>query len=304
MDIDDIRLALDVAARGGFAKTARALDRDPSSVSRAVAALETRLGVRLFQRTTRRMSTTEAGARYLDRARAAIEELDIAAEEAAASGPPSGTLRLTASVAFAQRCLVPLLGAFRADYPDLAIDLLMTDTRLDMVADRVDLAIRLAPALEEDAVAAKLMDTRYRVVAGPDYLATHGVPKAPADLADRDCPRFSLPGYRNQWRFRTAKGRVDTVPVGGGLVISNALALRQAALNGLGPTLLADWLIDADVAAGRLIDLFPDLDVTATEFDTAAWFVYPSRAFLPTKTRVAIDFLRTHIATPNPRTIR
>lgn len=304
MNIDDIRLALDVAARGGFAETARALDRDPSSVSRAIAALEARLGARLFQRTTRRLSVTEAGVRYLERAQAALEELDRAQEDATADGAPTGTLRLTASVAFAQTRLVPLLSAFRAAFPDLAVDLLMTDARVDLVADRIDLAIRLAPALDEDAIVSKLMDTRYRVVANPGYLAKHGSPMAPADLVTRDCPRFALPGYRSHWRFRDATGRVETVPVGGGVMISNALALRQAALDGLGPTLLADWLIDADVASGSLIDLFPAFHVTATEFDTAAWIVYPSRAFLPAKTRAAIDFLRAHIASSNPRSLK
>jgi DNA-binding transcriptional LysR family regulator len=106
---------------------------------------------------------------------------------------------------------------------------------------------------------------------------------------------FALPEFRRSWLFRDTKGIVDEVPVRGDMVISNALALRDCAIAGLGPALLADWLIDEDIAAGRLVHLFPDYQAAATTFETAAFMLYPSRAFLPNKVRVTIDFLRRHL---------
>lgn len=298
MDTELIAIALDVARRGSFAAAARDRLVDPSSISRSVAALEQRLGLRLFQRSTRRLTLTEEGAAYLARAEAALEELARAGEDArAARAAPTGVLRLTASVAFGQTLITPLLPRFRAEAPDLGLELLLTDAVVDLVGERVDLAIRLAPSVGGELVAARLFGTRYRVCAAPAYLAAAGRPAEPRALADCPCIRFALPGFRTRWLFRRAgaggaAAETISVPVGGPLVIANALALREAALQGHGPALLSDWLIRDDLAAGRLVDLFPDHDVTATEFETAAWAVYPSRSFLPHKVRFAIDLLR------------
>ena len=140
-------------------------------------------------------------------------------------------------------------------------------------------------------IGVKLMPTRYRVVASPGYVAAMGAPAKPSDLIGRPCLLLSLTGFRSRWVFRKA-GQSEDVAISGQFVISNPLALQVAALAGLGPTLLADWLIEKDLEEGRLVDLFPAHDVTATTFDTAAWLLYPSRAYLPRKTRSVIDFLR------------
>ncbi|MCU0761310.1 MAG: LysR family transcriptional regulator [Steroidobacteraceae bacterium] len=297
MDLKTLDVFLDVARAGSFAAVAHARDLDPSSVSRAIADLETDLGVRLFQRSTRRLALTEAGDVFLGRVEPLAEELRRARDAAVqVSGAPRGRLRLTASVTFGQRCLLPRLPEFRRRYPDLALECLFTDANLDLVADRIDLAVRLAPAIEGDLVASKLMDTRYRVVAAPAYLDRSPPLERPADLQAHRCLRFTLGAYRTRWLFRDAQGAIETVPVDGDLTLSPAGALREAALLGLGPALLPDWLIDEDLAGGRLRQLFPGWAATATTFDTAAWAVYPSRAFLPQKVRVAIDFLRESLA--------
>ena len=296
MEMRSLQVFVDVARRGSFAAAARARGLDPSSVSRTIVALEREVGIRLFQRTTRRLALTEAGAGYFRRIEALLDELDRAREEAqAVSAAPSGTLRLTASVAFGQVCLVPLLDRFREAFPGLALELLMTDANLDLVAERIDLAVRLAPDIGVDLVCAKLADTRYRVCASPGYLASAPPLEAPSALSWHACLRFMLPEFRSRWLFRDKAGEVEEVPVTGALLISNALALREAALAGLGPSLLPTWLIGSELASGRLVDLFPDYEVTATSFETAAWLLYPSRAFLPNKVRVAIDFLRQHL---------
>lgn len=297
MDIDSIQLVIEVVRQASFAGAARQRDVDPSSVSRMIAAVEEELGFRIFQRTTRSMSLTEAGERYVRRAELALQELDAAAEEATALGTvPRGRLRLTASVAFGNRCLVPLLPKFRTEFPELQLELILTDSNLDLVSDGIDLAIRLGPGVSGDLVGAKLFDTRYRVCASPAYLRGISRPKRPADLSGMPCLLFTFPGFRSRWLFRNQRGDISEVAVHGDLLLSNALGLRDCARAGLGPALLPDWLIDEDLAGKRLVDLFPDWQVTATTFDTAAYVLYPNRAFLPVKVRRTIDFLRRHLA--------
>lgn len=293
MELTTLQLFCDVAQAGSFAGAARLRDLDPSSVSRAIAGLEAELRIRLFQRSTRRLSLTEAGAVYLAHAEAVVDELEQARDRArAVSRGPTGTLRLTTSVAFGTLRLVPLIERFRAAFPDLRLELLLTDSKLDLVADRIDLAIRLAPHPGGDLIGAKLLDTRYRLCASPGYLAAAGGLALPSELCDRRVLLLGLPDHRTGWLFRDRAGQVEELPVGGDIVISSVLALREAALAGLGPALLADWMVDADIAADRLVRLLPDYEVTATSFETAAWLLYPSRAFLPDKVRLTIDFLR------------
>jgi DNA-binding transcriptional LysR family regulator len=293
MEIDQLRLFVEVARRGNFAAVARDRAIDPSSVSRVIAALETELGVRLFQRTTRRVALTEAGDLYLNRVEPLLNDMEHARDEIrAASAGPVGTLRLTASVAFGRQCVVPLLPRFRAQFPRLKLELLLSDTNLDLVGERVDLAVRLGPSFDSSLVGVKLCDTRYRVCASADYLTTCKPLRRPQDLAAHRCLLLTLPEFRTRWLFRNQTGNVTPVAVDGDLIVSNPLAVRDCALAGMGPCLLADWLIDEDVAAGRLVDLFSKYRVTATDFQTSAWLLYPSRTYLPNKVRATIDFLK------------
>lgn len=292
-----LRTVVLVAQQGSFAAAARVLNLDPSSVSRVIANAEAALGLRLFQRTTRSLRITEEGEIYLRRIVPLLEEFDHAREEASqAVGQPTGTLKMTASVAFAHECIVPHLGAFHDQYPDVAVELIPADANVDILANGIDLAIRLASAPKGDLISTRLRRTRYLVCAAPDYLARKGPIAHPQDLSDHACLRFALPEFRSRWRFRQGDAPVFDVAVSGWAVIANALALRQAAIDGLGPVLLADWLVRNDLAQGRLVELFPDFDCTATDFDTGAWALYPSRSYLPRKVRVMIDFLRGRLA--------
>lgn len=296
MDIDALRIVIEVARRGSFAAVARDRDQDPSSISRIVAAVEEEIGLRLFQRTTRRMALTEVGDLYLKRVEGLVEELDQARDAALAiHRGPMGTLRLTTSVAFGCTCLVPILPRFRQRYPDLKLELLLTDAALDLVAERIDLAIRLGPRIKADLVRVKLFDTRYRVCASPEYLDRVDPPQAPGDLQQHRCLVFDLPEFRSRWRFQALNGEITEVPIEGDVVISNGLAIRACAVAGMGPALLAHWLIDGDLGAGRLVDLFPHHQVTATDFQTAAWILYPSRTFLPNKVQIMMDFLEQNL---------
>ncbi|KPF66509.1 LysR family transcriptional regulator [beta proteobacterium AAP99] len=294
MDLPSLKTFVAVMRRGSFATVAREQDVHPSIVSRTIAALEDELGFRLFQRTTRKLSPTEAGSLYFMRVAPLVDELERARSEAQdITAEPAGVLRVTASQAFGSAWLAPRLTALRARYPQLALELVLSDSVLDMVAERIDLAIRLGPRPEVGGVATLLMPTHYRVCASPAYLKRHPAPKAPQDLEAHECVVMPLPGFRTRWHFRQAAGQAVTeVSVNGPVVISSPVGLHSSALAGLGPVMLPSWLVGEDLRAGRLIDLFPDWDVSAGNFDTGAWLMYPSRTYLPLKVRAFIDFLK------------
>lgn len=294
---EDISLAAlkcfaDVASGGSFAAVARKRLIDPSIVSRTIAGLERELGFRLFDRTTRRLSLTEAGTIYLERSLILVAELDAAREEASdALTQPSGLIRITASTAFGVHWLTPRLHRFMADFPDISVEAVLTDAVVDIAAERIDLALRLAVRPSGDLIATRLMDTRYRVVASPAYLDGAGSLDDPSDLAGRRCLLLTLPGYRSMWSFRRGEG-IQQVAVEGRLAISSPAAIRSAALAGMGPALLADWMVDADLRSGALVDLLPQWEATAADFDTAAWILFPSNAYVSRKVRAMVDYLK------------
>ncbi|MCA1992858.1 MAG: hypothetical protein LDL41_12610, partial [Coleofasciculus sp. S288] len=250
-------------------------------------------GIRLLQRTTRQLSPTEAGMAYFERIQPLVEEMQQAIDIAAdMSGQPKGTLRVTASVSFGLKCIVPLLSDFGTMYPDLAVDLLLTDANVDLFAERIDVAVRLGLLADSTLIAQQLIRTRYSVCASPQYLNRCGRLERPSDIENHNCLLFPLAGFRSRWIFRDGNGDESKIPVWGRTIISNAIALQQCAIAGMGLALLPHWLIDEDLHAGTLINVFPDFDVTATDFSTAAWLIYPSRAYVPLKVRVFIDFLK------------
>lgn len=296
MNIADIELLAQVAETGSFAAVARLRDADPSWVSRHVARIERALGLRVFQRSTRSLTLTEAGASFLNRAQSIPAEFEDARQAAlGASRTVSGTLRLTASHGFTQMRIVPLMAPLKTAFPQLRINLVASDANLDLHAEGIDLAVRFGAEVHGDYVTSRLFDVHYRVVASPDWDRRSSI-QAPGDLAGIDCLAFALPGYRSTWRFLDPEGAALDVPIQAGIEASSALVLRQMALEGLGPSLLAEWCVADDLAAGRLVDLFPDYRVTATGFQSAAWLVYPSRAYLPAKTRVAADFFKSRLS--------
>jgi len=293
MDTTTLQIFVEVVRRGSFAAVARDRDLDPSAVSRSIRTIEDQLGVRLFQRTTRRLSLTEAGKLYFDRIAPLAEELDQAGLVASdVSKRPSGTLRVTTSVSFGQKCIVTLLPRFVEHCPDLTIDLLLSDSVIDIVAEGFDVAIRLGGLVDSTLVATRLVKTRYFVCASPGYLQSHSPLVKPGDLRDHNCLLFPMSGFRSRWIFRDRKGKTTEVPVKGRMVVSAAVALGQLAVAGMGPVLLPHWVVADDLKNGTLIDAFPEYEVTATDFETAVWFVQPSRTYVPLKVLVFRNFLR------------
>ncbi len=293
MDLSVLQTFVEVMRHGSFAAVARDRNIDPSAVSRSIAGLEKELGVRLFQRTTRQLSPTEEGAAYFERIAPLVEEIEQANDVAAdLSGQPRGELRVTASVAYGMKRIVPLMPRFADAYPDLTIDLLLTDAVVDLVTERVDLAVRLGILPDSTLIAQRLVTVHYRVCASPAYLKAYGSPTEPGDIVHHNCLRFPLPGFRTRWIFRDGDGVITEAPVQGRTLISNALALQACAINGMGLVLLPNWLVDDEIQTGRLIHVLPEYEVAANDFDSAVWLVYPSRAYVPLKVRHFIDYLK------------
>lgn len=297
MNLKSFKLLRETARLGSFASVARQQATDPSNVSRAIAQLEQELGVRLFQRSTRKLSLTEAGGRLLQRIEPLLLEFDQAIDEAQELKlSPKGIVRITASVSFGQVCILPYLSELNAMYPDLKLELQLTDSVVDIVASGIDLAFRLAPPGNVDLVGTRLFSTRYRVCASPEYLEQCPPIQTPSDLSNHTCLVFTLPQYQSDWKFRNHQHQLQQVEIHSNLSISSALALRECATQGLGPALLPNWLVDKDIENKKLFRVLPEYECTATSFDTWVWLLYPSRHYLPHKTRVVIDFFKQKLS--------
>lgn len=296
MQITALNTFADVMKLGSFANAARYRDVDPSSVSRTISNLEEELGFRLFQRNRRKLAPTEAGQSYYEQIRNLIEDLDHAKQKARdLATQPQGLLRVTACTSMGQRVIAPLLSKFMDRYPALSLELILTDSQVDLVADQIDLGIRFGPKPEAEISATALAPRKFQVCASPSYIQRTGGLMHPNDLTERECVLFPLPGYRTHWLFRDTEGDAFEVPVDGRLLVSHGLTMTQCALAGLGPTLLPDWLCKPELAAGELVDLFPDFECAAKQFDTAAWMVHPSRRYVPHKVEAFMQFLSEEI---------
>ncbi len=293
MDLNYLQIFVDVVRRGSFAAVARDHDLAPSSVSRAVAALEDEMGVRLLQRTTRQMQPTEAGHLYFQRIEPVIDELQQAQLMASdISENPVGRLRITTSTTFGNMAIMPLISEFMCRYPGLSLDVEMTEANLDLLAEGIDVAVRLGSLADSSLVATRLHDMNFVVCASPAYLKKYGTPQKPQDLAQHNCLIFPMRGYNNQWGFRNKQGEIIMANISGNISVSNALALKQCAMQDMGISLLTQWTVWQELQEGSLVKLFPDYSVTANDFDNAIWLVYPSQGYLPVKVRVFIDFLK------------
>ncbi|MCA7951429.1 LysR family transcriptional regulator [Burkholderia seminalis] len=261
--ISALRAFVEVAEAGGFSSAGRRLSLAASSVVRAVDALEASLGTVLLNRTTRQVTLSDAGAVYYARARRVLEELAEADALVADRGDtPSGPLRVSVPVAYGLRRIAPHIAAFVAAHPKLDVDLQLTDERVDLVANRIDVAIRLGDAAPSaDVVARPLGTFRRYVVASRAYLEAHGTPSTPGELVDHACLRFHFGVDQQTWTFADAQ-RKTRVIVTGRLKSNHSEVLREAVLDGAGIALLPDWLIGADVESGRLCRLFDRYDVT------------------------------------------
>lgn len=295
MNFEALEILADIVRVGSLSAVARERRLTPSTISRLIAGLESELGTRLLQRTTRRVTPTEAALTLLEHAQPHLDGLRNAQDAVldATSGEPRGLLRVTASTSFGVFRLSPLTAEFCRRYPDIRLEMFLSDAIVDIVAQRFDLAIRHGGLPDSSLIAQRLIRTRYFVCASPAYLAQHGQPREPAELSRHRCLIFPTPSA--VWRFKHRKGRIEQIPIAASVVVNSALVLRECALDAGGLVLLADWLITDDLRAGRLIDVFPHLKASPTHFDTTISAVYPSRAHLPRKVSAFIEFLKQQL---------
>lgn len=284
--LTSMRAFVRVVDLSGFAAAARSLGMSPAMVTKHVAHLERRLRVSLLTRTTRRVSPTEAGARYHARCvevLRAVDEADgVAGRQAEA---PSGTLRVTAPSELGDRHVAPLVAPLLASWPELSIDLRFTNRVIDLVEEGIDVAIRVAPRLDTALAGRQLATSRMLPVASPDYLRRHGTPKRPQDLRRHVALRFALGSYRS-WPFVRGGVTVAVEPEVRLESISSE-ALRRAACDGAGIALLPTFVAGDDLAAGTLVPLLTDWHAGVLGVHA----VYPQRRYHPARLRVFIDAL-------------
>ncbi len=234
------------------------------------------------------MSLTEEGRTFYQRCTpilAAIDEAERAVTEL--HGVPRGLLKVNASTAFGQYHIEPLIPDFLARYPDLRIQLTLSESIVNLVEEEVDVAIRIAQLPDSSLIARKLGSARRMVVASPAYLERHGVPRTPGDLKDHNCLRLSTATHFNQWEFKGPDGP-RRIEVGGNFEVNNATGLHNAALVGLGLIRAADFYIGADVQSGRLVPVLADYE---THTETNIYAVYPHNRHLSPKVRAFVDML-------------
>ena len=276
-----------VVAAGSLSAAARDLGVSTAGVSRKLAALEARLGVRLLNRTTRKLALTDEGANYHEactRILAEIEEADAAA--AARTVEPEGALKVALPASFGHLHIAPLVPRFAERYPKVRLALSLSDRTVNLVEEGFDLAIRIGE-LEDSALAARKLAPNRRVVcASPAYLKKHGTPRRPEELLQHNC--LPTQDFQMNWEYRDPAGKRGMVRVSGRYACDNWEVLREWALAGLGVALKSTWDVRRHLEDGSLVALLPGFDF-ATE--VAIYAVYPHRRYLPAKTRVFIDFL-------------
>ncbi|AUX38853.1 LysR family transcriptional regulator [Sorangium cellulosum] len=288
MNEADLLLFLQIAQQPSLSAVARASRLSVAVVSHRLAAFESRLGVRLFHRSTRKLALTEDGRAFLPHAEALVEAMTTARGALGSPDKPlSGVLRVTASASFGRMHLTSVLAAFLDRHPGLSVDLHLSDSVVDLLENRYELGIRISERLAPGLIARRLTPDRRFLCASPAYLERAGVPRHPDDLLRHEC--VVLHDQRD-WRFRMPDGSVHTVKVGGRFRCNNGEATREAAVAGLGITLKSQWNCYMEIAARRLV---PVLEEYPLEHDIAIWAVYPSARQLAPRVRAFIDFLAT-----------
>jgi len=275
-----------VVETGGFSSAARDLNMSKSAVSKHIAKLEEYLGVRLLNRTTRKLSPTEIGTTFYERARRIVndvEETKRAVSEAHTQ--PRGTLRLNVPMSFGILHIAPALSDFTARYPDIKIDMVLNDRVVDLLDEGFDVAVRIARLPDSTLIARKLAPVHLAICATPDYWKQHGIPQTSSDLQNHNCLSYSYLMKQDEWPLQGPDGKIS-VKISGNIRANNGDALRAAALQGAGVFLSPTFIVADDLRQARLQAVLED--VTRTEL--AIYAVYPHNRYLSAKVRAFVDF--------------
>jgi DNA-binding transcriptional LysR family regulator len=277
---------------GSFAAAAGKLGVSRAMVSKQMQKLEEHLGTRLMNRTTRRLSLTETGRAFYERSAQIVLDVEEAEQIAGQMTlNPQGVLRVTIPLSYGQHRLAGILGAYTQAYPRVTLDIALSDRKVDLIEEGFDVAVRIGILPESDLIARKLGVERGIACAAPAYLARHGTPHTPADLRKHACLGYSLTGGGADWRFDAPDGPL-IVPIKGPMKADNGDILRLAAVCGAGIAFQPGFIVNDDIAAGRLVRVLPDWHSA----EMGVYAVYPSRKHLSAKVRTFVDFLTSALA--------
>ncbi|MDC0833312.1 LysR family transcriptional regulator [Geitlerinema sp. CS-897] len=290
---EDLEVFVAVVQTGSFAKAAKRLELNPSAVSRRVSHLEQQLGVRLLHRSTRHLNLTEAGERYFNRCVRILEEIQEADREVRQhSDGLQGTLRVSCSTYFADRFLLARISQFLEQHSQIVLELRLTDEVVDLVSDRIDVAIRITAIAETSLETKKLMSDRRIICASPQYLERYGIPKTPDDLVRHRCLSLKVPTTTlNQWQFRDKSGTRE-IRVRDNFEVNSGQALYNLLLKGVGIGRVAHYFARPDLESGRLVQLLQDYEDRS---DIGIYAVFPSQRYLLPKVQCFLNFLETSL---------
>jgi len=281
-----------VVETGSFSAAGRRLGLGQPAVSKAVAQLEARLAVRLLMRSTRRLTPTEAGLGFYERAKRALEEAEEAERVARGAGASlTGRLRVCAAVTFARLHVVPRLPAFLSAHPELMLDVVLDDRLIDLLEDGIDVALRMGDLADSGLTARKLATCSRRIVGSPDYFARHGEPASPAALSEHQAVVYDQSGGGVTWSFRRGASEAS-VRVSGRLRVTAAEGVRAAVLAGMGLSVASEWMFAPELAAGTVRAVLTDWALPPIDL----WAVYPSGRMPTAKARAFAAFIERELA--------
>lgn len=284
----EMQVFVRVVETGSFSEAARSLLMTPSTVSKLVSRIETRLGVRLIERSTRHLSLTDEGQVYFERGLAVLSELNNVERDIARGGASAGgSVRVSASVALGVLGLEPILPAFWQAFPNIVVDVSLSDEVVDLYLDRTDVAFRVGALQNSSMTALRIGAARRKIVASPAYLVQHGVPQTIDDLVDHNCLGFNFRRSAPVWPFNES-GRIVDRTVQGSLLANNGETVRRMAVAGVGLARIGDYHARADIKAGRLVEVLRE-SVPPDEEEVHAIFLGGSR--VPHRVRVFLDFV-------------
>ncbi|MDM9621992.1 LysR family transcriptional regulator [Rhizobium sp. S96] len=276
-----------VVEAGSFSEAARLMLMTPSTVSKLIARLESRLGVRLIERSTRRLALTVEGQFYYERSQALLAQLDETEQQIAHGGAEAeGVVRITSSVSFGTTAVEPILPMFFQAYPNVIVDLSLSDEVVDLYLDRTDIAIRVGKLPDSNLMARKIGETKRCIVASPAYLERHGTPTTPEELVHHNCLGFNFRRAMPVWPMREG-GRIVERMLSGSLLVNNGDTLRRMAIAGVGIIRLADYHLRGPIERGELVELLADSDIGVVDEVHA---LYRGSQFLPARVRAFLDF--------------
>ena len=293
--LTDIVVFVRVVDDGSFTRAAERLKLSRSVVSKYVTRLEGRLGARLLNRTTRRLSLTEAGRIFYERSRRGLQDIEEAeAEVSRLQEKPRGVLRINSPMSFGILHIAPALPEFLAQHPEVSVEMNLDDRVVDVIEEGFDVSIRIAEMPDSSLIARRLAACRHVIVAAPAYLEKHGTPRTPEDLRDHNIISFSYQASAYDWHFISPDNKQVSVPVSGSMQANNSLALREALLRGVGITRTPTFVVGKDVQDGHLLSILGNYRT----LEVSIYLVYPQRRHLSPKVRAFVDFMADRISEP------